>query len=193
MQIVGFPMRRLILLSINDNDTYVINNCLTRSRNKYSSVFHNYYSPSFSFYKTVVNHFQFGDKMIPLLFQVFKSIKDNFIIAGCHLELIPEHTYDRIVRFIDNFFLNDEPLFAALDLKIGPYTSRLLWRMRQNISIMAVANDSDEIMGVFLSGVEKKSSKPDINSLSDESLREKAIFVSQTIYLTSAVPMKCFT
>ena len=75
--------------------------------------------------------------------------------------------------------MKDEPLFTALDLKIEAYTGRLLWRLRQNVSIMAVEDKSNEIMGVFLCNVKKKSDKTDLASFSDESMREKFIFTSQ--------------
>ena len=75
--------------------------------------------------------------------------------------------------------MKDEPFFTALDLKIEAYTGRLLRRLRENVSIMVVADESNEIMGVFTSAVMRKSHKIDINSVTDESMRAMFTFASQ--------------
>ena len=75
--------------------------------------------------------------------------------------------------------MTDEPWFYALGLKIGPYTNRQLAQLRQNVSIMAVKDKSSEIIGVFTSDVKMRSEKVDINSYSDESMREMFKFKAQ--------------
>ena len=95
------------------------------------------------------------------------SIKDNFTVPGGHLELAPEQRHDDVISFINNHFMKDEPLFATFSVEIEPYTNRLLWRLKQNISIMAVLDKSDEIC-VMLRERDAKRTEVDSFTLSDE-------------------------
>ena len=70
-------------------------------------------------------------------------------------------------------------MFTAFDVKIQPYTDRLLWRLKWNISIMVVADDTNEIIGVFLCDVSKKGHGMDLNSLSDDNMRALFTFEKQ--------------
>ena len=106
-------------------------------------------------------------------------MKGTVKLDNSHLELIHEDQYADVIDFIANQFIKDEPMFTAFDVKIQPYTDRLLWRLKWNISIMAVADETNEILGVFLCDVSKKGDRMDLNSLSDDNMRALFTFAKQ--------------
>ena len=101
-------------------------------------------------------------RTVSVFYGRFSSCHGRFIFFVIAI-LDPEQRYDDIAKFIDEHFMKDEPLFTALDLKIEAYTGRLLCHLRENVSIMAVEDKSNEIMGVFLCNVKKQSDKTDLS------------------------------
>ena len=84
-----------------------------------------------------------------LSFQAFERIKNNtdFAIDGCHLELIKEERYEDMMKFIERFYVPDEPMGKSLNLQWDKDMENLvLANLRHNLSVVLVSSESGEII-----------------------------------------------
>ena len=77
-----------------------------------------------------------------------------------------------------NHYLPDEPLCRAFGIEQGPFSSRMLWRLRKNVSIMIVTDETKEIIGALICNIEKKDEIFDLNSVTNDNLRGLKCFLT---------------
>ena len=118
--------------------------------------------------------------IIGFFFQILSRMKKNHTFAEGSLELVTEEWYSDIIDIMANHFMNDEPLCAAFGAKMNPFfDGRLRLRLRENLSIMAVSNDTNEIMGVVICRVAKESDIFNLNKFDDDNMRAMYTFLAQ--------------
>lgn len=107
-----------------------------------------------------------------IYFQALEKIKNNFPVTGGHLEIIQEDRYSEVIDIMANHFVPDEPLSAAFGVVWCPDFEKLvLSNLKMNLSVMAVSDDTNEVMGIRICGVRKKTDTDNLDEMEDEPLR----------------------
>ena len=93
-------------------------------------------------------------------------------MTGGHLEIITEDRYNDVIKIMANDFVPDEPLSVAFGVVWSPDFEKLvLANLKENVSVMAVSDDTNEIMGIRVCGVRKKTDSTSNDGMEDEPLR----------------------
>ena len=113
------------------------------------------------------------------ILQVFSRINNTHAAETGHLELISEDRYDDVLDIIANHFMKNEPLCNAFGVQMSPFFERrILARLKNFLSVAAISDKTNDIMGVSLCQVAKTSDKLDLNDIDDESTRALLTFLT---------------
>lgn len=100
-------------------------------------------------------------------------------MTGGHLEIIPEERYSEVIDIMANHFVPDEPLSAAFGVVWSPDFEKLvLSDLKKNLSVMAVSDDTNEIMGIRVCGLRTKTDSTSLDHMEDEPLRSLFTFLA---------------
>ena len=111
--------------------------------------------------------------------QAFEKVKNLYSVAGGHLEIITEDRYSDVIDIMANYFVPDEPLSVAFDVVWCPDFEKLvLANLKENLSVMAVSDDTNEVMGIRVCGVRKKTDSDNLAEIENEPLRSLFEFLS---------------
>ncbi|XP_060554176.1 uncharacterized protein LOC132715204 [Ruditapes philippinarum] len=108
------------------------------------------------------------------------NIKEDYETNDERLEIITSDRYDDIYDVIENHFIPDESLCRAFGVKWHEDFRKIIHGfLVQNMSVGLFARDTNELKGVKIIGVMKKSDPTDnVTIISYEPLREIFIFLT---------------
>ena len=110
--------------------------------------------------------------------QAFDKIKTEFPVPGGHLELIPEARYNDVMDIMANHFMPDETICGAFGVVWNPFSEqKILSVLKQNLSIMAVSDDTNEMMGIRTCRIAKKSDETDFSHVTYENVKDMWTFL----------------
>ena len=113
------------------------------------------------------------------LFQAFDKVKNQYPVSGGHLALITEDRYTEIKDILANHFMPDETICGAFNVVWNPFSERKLCSLlKENLSIMAVSDDTNEIMGVRTCRVAKATDKSDFSDVTYENVKALWTFLT---------------
>lgn len=119
-------------------------------------------------------------KLNILLFvlQAFDKIKSCFPLDGGHLELITQDRYDDVKDIMVNHFMPDETICKAFGVVWNPFSEqKFLAVLKLNLSIMAVSEDTNEVMGIRTCRVTKKNDVNDFSDVTYENVKDLWTFL----------------
>ena len=106
-------------------------------------------------------------------------MKNKYPVAGGHLEMITEDRYSEVIEIMAKHFVPHEPLSIAFGVVwTKAFEEVVLSDLKKYLSVMAVSDDTNEVMGIRVCGVRKKSDSGDLSEVSDEPLRSLFTFLA---------------
>lgn len=112
------------------------------------------------------------------LLQAFDKIKTGFPVPGGHLELIQEDRYVDVMDIMANQFMPDETICGAFGVVWNQFSEQKISSvLKQNLSIMAVSDDTNEMMGIRTCRIAKKSDVNDLSHVTYENVKDMWTFL----------------
>ena len=100
-------------------------------------------------------------------------------MIGGHLEIITEGRYCEAMGIMENHYRQGEPLSAAFGINWSQSYERLvLSELRENLSVMAVSDETNEVMGILANSVRRKTDSNKPVEVEDEPLRALLEFIA---------------
>ena len=93
--------------------------------------------------------------------------------------MITEDRYSDVIDIMANHFVPDEPLSNAFGVVWSKaFEEIVLSDLKKYLSVMAVSDDTNEVMGIRICGLRTKSDSGDLSHIEDEPLRSLFTFLA---------------
>ena len=99
-------------------------------------------------------------------------------MIGGHLEIITEDRYSDAFSIMEKHFPQEEPLSAAFGVNWSQSEPLFLPALKKHLSVMAVSDESNEVMGILINSVLKKTDLNETVGVDDDPLRASYDFVA---------------
>lgn len=99
-------------------------------------------------------------------------------VIGGHLKIITEDRYNDTFYIMENHFPKEEPLSAAFGVNWSQSKPFFLPELKKHLSVMAVSDENDEIMGISINTVRRKTDSNELVDVDDEPLKASFEFVA---------------